>query len=728
MRDMIMVLAIAFLVSWLMTPVCIKLAPKIGAVDIPKDGRRMHDHPIPRFGGLAIYLGTVIAILIMAPHNMKVLGIVLGGTFIYAVGLYDDLKNMSAKVKLLCQIISGLIIFATGTKIAYIHIPFHDQSSYIFLSPVLMCLLTVLWVVGFTNTINLIDGLDGLAAGITLIASLCVAYSAAMTGHPETALMILAIAGGAMGFLPYNFNPAKIFMGDAGSQFLGFMVASVSLETMKSTTIIILLIPLIALGIPIFDTTFAIIRRKKNNRPIMEADKGHLHHRIMAWGMGQRRTVILLYAISGILGICAIQLGQRNYAASFITLLIAAAFIYVIVGSGKNAKEDPAAKTKTAIAALPKEPGKIRVMSVFGTRPEAIKMAPLVKALEADENIDSILCVTAQHREMLDQVLSLFELTPKYDLNIMKPSQTLSMITANVIGGLDPIVDAEQPDVLLVHGDTSTTFVAALSAFYHKVKIGHVEAGLRTYDKYSPYPEEMNRVLTGHMADFHFAPTQVNRENLLREGIPEDRIFVVGNTVIDALLEVAGKPFEFEDETLRKVDFENHRVITVTCHRRENLGENMVHIFSAIRDIALKYDDVEIVYPVHLNPAVRKTAGEILEGVERVHLIEPQQYQPFVNLMARSYFILTDSGGMQEEAPALGKPVLVVRKETERPEAVAAGTAKLAGVEQQQIFDMACELLDSREAYEKMAHAQNPYGDGTTSKQIVDIIRKSFNS
>ena len=727
MRSMILVLFIAFLISWLMTPLCIQLAPKIGAVDIPKDDRRMHSKPIPRFGGLAIYLGTTMAILIAAPHTMKVTGIVLGGTFIYLVGLYDDLRDMSAKVKLLCQIISGLIIFATGTKIAYIHIPFHDQSSYIFLSPVVMCIVTVLWVVGFTNTINLIDGLDGLAAGITLIAALCIAYSAILTGHPETAVLMLAVAGGALGFLPYNFNPAKIFMGDAGSQFLGFMVASISLETMKSTTIIILLIPLIALGIPIFDTLFAIIRRKRNNRPIMEADKGHLHHRIMAWGMGQKRTVILLYAISGILGICAIQLGQRNYTACFVMFLIAAAFIYVIVGSGKNSEN--AAKAQAALIASrakEKEPGKIRVMSVFGTRPEAIKMAPLVKALEEAEDIDSILCVTAQHREMLDQVLDLFELTPKYDLNVMKQSQTLSMITTNVLGGLDPILEAEKPDVILVHGDTSTTFVAALSAFYHKTRVGHVEAGLRTYDKYSPYPEEMNRELTGRIADYHFAPTPINRDNLVKEGVPEENVFVVGNTVIDALLQVAGKEYEFEDETLKGIDFENHRVITVTCHRRENLGENMVHIFSAIRDIALKYEDVEIVYPVHLNPAVRQTAGEILNGVDRVHLIEPLQYQPFVNLMAKSYFILTDSGGMQEEAPALGKPVLVVRKETERPEAIAAGTAKLAGVEQQQIFDMACELLDSREAYDQMAQARNPYGDGTTSQQIVDIIRKSF--
>ncbi|MDO4481837.1 MAG: UDP-N-acetylglucosamine 2-epimerase (non-hydrolyzing) [Bacillota bacterium] len=366
-------------------------------------------------------------------------------------------------------------------------------------------------------------------------------------------------------------------------------------------------------------------------------------------------------------------------------------------------------------------------MSVFGTRPEAIKMAPLVKALEADEKIESVLCVTAQHREMLDQVLSLFELTPKYDLNIMKPNQTLSMITANVLNGLDRIVDTEKPDVILVHGDTTTTFAASLSAFYHKTKIGHVEAGLRTGDKYSPYPEEMNRVLTGHMADFHFAPTENNRNNLLKEGIPEDRIFVTGNTVIDALLEVAGKEYEFEDETLKNIDFEGKRVITVTCHRRENLGENMVNIFSAIRDIALKYDDVEIVYPVHLNPAVRNTANEILEGVERVHLISPLQYQPFVNLMAKSFFILTDSGGMQEEAPALGKPVLVVRKETERPEAVEAGTARLAGVERDEIYRMACELLDDPAAYEKMSKAANPYGDGTASAGIKEVLKKHFN-
>ncbi len=365
----------------------------------------------------------------------------------------------------------------------------------------------------------------------------------------------------------------------------------------------------------------------------------------------------------------------------------------------------------------------MKVLSVFGTRPEAIKMAPLVKKLEAADGIESVLCITAQHREMLDQVLSLFELVPDYDLNIMKPNQTIGMITTNVMTGLEDVLKKEKPDLVLVHGDTTTTFAAALASFYQQVPVGHVEAGLRTYDKYSPYPEEMNRVLTGHIADLHFSPTERNRQNLLRENIADEKIFITGNTVIDALLQVAGKPYEFEDPTLKHLDFEGHRVITVTCHRRENLGENMEHIFGAIRAIAEEFEDVEVVYPVHLNPKVREIAGRILAGMDRVHLIDPLEYQPFVNLMAKSYFIITDSGGMQEEAPSLGKPVLVVRKETERPEAMEAGTVKLAGVEKDTIYAMAKELLTDKTAYDAMAHAANPYGDGHACDRIVEIIK-----
>ncbi|WP_230974973.1 non-hydrolyzing UDP-N-acetylglucosamine 2-epimerase [Aminipila luticellarii] len=368
----------------------------------------------------------------------------------------------------------------------------------------------------------------------------------------------------------------------------------------------------------------------------------------------------------------------------------------------------------------------MKVMTVFGTRPEAIKMAPLVKKLNEAEGIESVLCVTAQHREMLDQVLELFQLTPDYDLNIMKQNQTISQITSNVLIGLEEVLKKEKPDVVLVHGDTTTTFAAALASFYQQIKVGHVEAGLRTYDKYSPYPEEMNRVLTGHIADFHFSPTERNRVNLLKEGVSDDQIYITGNTVIDALFQVVDKPYEFEEETLKAIDFENRRIITVTCHRRENLGENMEHIFGAIRKIAEDFEDVEIIYPMHMNPKVRETANKILNGMDRVHLIDPLQYQPFQNLMAKSYLIITDSGGIQEEAPSLGKPVLVVRKETERPEAVEAGTVKLAGVEMEAIYSLSKELLTDKNAYDAMAHAVNPYGDGHACERIVEILKKKL--
>jgi len=364
----------------------------------------------------------------------------------------------------------------------------------------------------------------------------------------------------------------------------------------------------------------------------------------------------------------------------------------------------------------------MKVLTVFGTRPEAIKMAPLVKKLNEEPEIQSVLCVTAQHREMLDQVLDLFELVPDYDLNIMKQNQTISQITSNVIIGLEEVFKKEKPDIVLVHGDTTTTFATALAGFYQQDKVGHVEAGLRTYEKYSPYPEEMNRILTGHIADLHFAPTERNRQNLLREAISDDAIHITGNTVIDALLQVADKPYAFEDEVLKSIDFENRRLITVTCHRRENLGENMEQIFSAIRDIAAEFEDTEIVYPVHMNPRVRETANKVLGNAGRIHLIEPLQYQPFVNLMAKSYLIITDSGGMQEEAPSLGKPVLVVRRETERPEAIEAGTVKLAGVSRDTIYQMAKELLSDEEKYKKMAHAVNPYGDGHACERIIEVL------
>lgn len=369
---------------------------------------------------------------------------------------------------------------------------------------------------------------------------------------------------------------------------------------------------------------------------------------------------------------------------------------------------------------------KVKVMSVFGTRPEAIKMAPLCKVLEACPQIDSVVCVTAQHRQMLDQVLEIFDIKPDYDLDIMRERQTLVGITTRVLEGLDVVLKEAKPDIVLVHGDTSTSFVGALAAFYNQIPVGHVEAGLRTYDKYSPFPEEMNRCLTGCMADMHFSPTTSNRDNLLREGYDEEKIYITGNTVIDALKTTVQPDYVFKDEKLNAVDFAGKKIFLVTAHRRENLGKPLEQICRALKRLVERYPETELVYPVHLNPAVRETVFSILGDCERVHLIDPVNVDDLHNAMARCHMILTDSGGLQEEAPALGKPVLVLRHETERPEAVAAGTVKIAGVEEEDIFNMACELMDSEDAYNAMSHAVNPYGDGNASERIVDAILYHF--
>lgn len=368
---------------------------------------------------------------------------------------------------------------------------------------------------------------------------------------------------------------------------------------------------------------------------------------------------------------------------------------------------------------------KLRIMSVFGTRPEAIKMAPLALELSRRPQIDALCCVTAQHRQMLDSVLDIFRLVPDFDLNIMEPRQTLSTITSKCLLGMEEVLEQARPDLVLVHGDTSTTFAGALAAFYHRVPVGHVEAGLRTYDKYSPYPEEMNRRMVSAIADLHFCPTPSNRDNLAREGI-EQGVFLTGNTVIDALQTTVVKDFHFSEGVLNDLDYVNRKVILVTCHRRENYGTPMAHIMTALRRVADAFPDVELVYPVHLSPVVQEAAHQYLDGHPRIHLIAPLAVDEMHNLMARCHLVMTDSGGLQEEAPALGKPVLVLRRETERPEAVAAGTVQLAGTEEELIFQMASRLLTDPAAYAAMAHAANPYGDGRACGRIADAIEYRF--
>ncbi|MGG1658661.1 non-hydrolyzing UDP-N-acetylglucosamine 2-epimerase [Brevibacillus sp. NRS-1366] len=364
-----------------------------------------------------------------------------------------------------------------------------------------------------------------------------------------------------------------------------------------------------------------------------------------------------------------------------------------------------------------------KVMTVFGTRPEAIKMAPLVHELNKhSEEIESIVCVTAQHRQMLDQVLEIFEIKPDIDLNIMKDRQTLVGLTSRALENLDAVIKEVKPDIVLVHGDTTTTFVASLAAFYNQVAIGHVEAGLRTWDKYSPFPEEMNRQLTGVMADLHFSPTEGSADNLRREAKPQDRIYITGNTAIDALKTTVRD--NYMHPVLDRVA--DHKLVLMTAHRRENLGEPMRQIFRAVRRLVDEHPEIAVVYPVHLNPAVQEVAQELLGDHERISLIEPLDAFDFHNFARRAHLILTDSGGVQEEAPSLGVPVLVLRDTTERPEGIAAGTLKLAGTDEEQVYTMAKELLTDQEAYNAMAHAANPYGDGEASRRIVEAILYHF--
>lgn len=369
------------------------------------------------------------------------------------------------------------------------------------------------------------------------------------------------------------------------------------------------------------------------------------------------------------------------------------------------------------------EQKKIKVMTVFGTRPEAIKMAPIVLELQKHpDTIVPVVAVTAQHREMLDQVLNLFHIKPDHDLNIMAAGQTLFDITTRAMMGLDKVLTEEKPDIVLVHGDTTTTFAGALAAYYHQTAVGHVEAGLRTHNKYSPFPEEMNRRLTGCIADLNFAPTSTSEANLLAESVPPESIFVTGNTVIDALHHTVRDDFDFQEESLKDVDFQNKRIILVTTHRRENLGEPMRHVYKALKQLTEEFDDVEVVFPVHKNPKVREVVNEELGGLAKVHLIDPLDYEPFANLMHRAHLILTDSGGVQEEAPALGKPVLVLRDTTERPEAVDAGTVKLIGTDRERVYEEAKKLLTDKAEYSRMAESVNPYGDGKAAARIIQAI------
>lgn len=707
------------------TPITIELANKLGVLDIPNDARKIQKKPMPRLGGLSFIMSFLLSCLFVfltyqVNDSINLMGFFIGVGIVAVTGFLDDAFDLKPWMKLLGQSLAAICVIASGLRISYMELPFLEMFG---LNEAISILITFAWIIGVTNAMNLIDGLDGLATGVSAIATLSMLVIFILNGaSPAVFIIISALLGGLIGFLPYNFNPAKTFMGDAGSNFLGFTLATLSMIGFAKTyTLTAIVIPVIILGLPIFDTLFAICRRLINHKPIMQADRGHLHHRLIDAGLTQKQVVVILYAVTAVLGIFAVVVLESDIWKAIALLLIFA--ILSVIGS----KEIKSKKKGGTIVnnRIKNENAKIRVMTIFGTRPEAIKMCPLVLKLKENKDIDTVVCVTAQHREMLDQVLHAFNVVPDYDLDIMKNRQTLTHITASVLEGLYDIIDSEKPDIILVHGDTTTTFVASLAAFYCKAKVGHVEAGLRTYDKYSPYPEEMNRKLVTQIADLYFAPTQNNKDNLLKELIKEEDIYITGNTVIDALKTTVQKDYKFEHPVLSELDF-NKKVIFMTAHRRENLGEPLKNICLAVKEIANKNKDVEVVYPVHLNPAVREVANEVLGDVKNVHLIEPLDVITTHNLINRSYMVLTDSGGIQEEAPSLGKPVLVLRKETERPEAVYAGTVKIVGTDKAKIVEEATKLLKNKDEYNKMSKATNPYGDGKACDRIVDAILYYF--
>ncbi|MBQ6860118.1 MAG: UDP-N-acetylglucosamine 2-epimerase (non-hydrolyzing) [Clostridia bacterium] len=730
----IIAILLACATSAIVAPLMIKFAFKVGAVDVPKDERKIHSKPMPRIGGLSFIFGFFVAIIfslltVEFDTSVNLFGFFVGAGIVAAVGFLDDIYHIKPWQKLLGQVVAAILVIISGLRICYINIPFF--STIYGLNDALSVIITFFWIIGVTNALNLIDGLDGLATGVSAIATLALTIVFILNGSGELPIIITAaLLGGLIGFLPYNFNPAKTFMGDTGSNFLGFTLATVSMIGMAKTyTLMAIIIPVVILGLPIFDTLFAICRRVLHHKSIMEADRGHVHHKLIDAGLSQKQAVLVLYGVTALLGILAVIILESNVWKVIVLIAILAILSVIGTRSANDILVHLDNGKKRSVVATEKrndeKKDKIKVMLVFGTRPEAIKMCPLALKLREYSNIETIVCVTAQHRQMLDQVLDAFKIKPEYDLNVMKDKQTLTHITAEVLERLCEVIQKEKPDIVLVHGDTTTTFSAALAAFYNKVKVGHVEAGLRTYDKYSPYPEEMNRQLVTKIADLYFAPTKNNKNNLLRELVDESLIYTTGNTVIDALKTTVKEDYKFTHPVLSKIDF-NKKVIFMTAHRRENLGEPLQNICNAVKEIAKKNKDVVVVYPVHLNPAVQDVATKTLGEVKNVHLIEPLDVITTHNLMNKSYMVLTDSGGIQEEAPSLGKPVLVLRTETERPEAVTAGTVKIVGTDKNVIIEETQKLLSDKEEYKKMSKAMNPYGDGNSCERIAEGIMYYF--
>lgn len=697
-------------------------AARLGLVDRP-DARKQHKGEIPVIGGISFFLGLLAGALYLQLGDRYSMSLLATAGLVVMLGALDDSRDLSVRTRLLVQSIAvGLMITGSGVWL-------DDLGDLFGTGPIHLGWLgvpvTVIAVVGTINAFNMLDGIDGLAASLALVCIGAIFLFDRGNVLDKGALPTLALLFVAL--LPFLFvnlggiSGRKVFMGDAGSMLIGYVMAwSLIYLSQRGPARIDAAEALWCIALPLLETLNLMYRRARRGLSPFKPDRQHLHYLLID---RERSPKTVLLTIVGL----ACALVAFGYALRNLPVMVGLLAFFAMLGlysltlSSGDRNKPPAAAASAQLGPA------IKTLCVFGTRPEAIKMAPLAKMLAQDPRFDARVCVTGQHRQMLDQVLQLFEIEPDFDLNIMKPKQDLTDVTTAILTGMKAVLAELKPDVVLVHGDTSTTMAATLAAYYQQIPVAHVEAGLRTGNLYSPWPEEANRKLTGALAAIHFAPTELSRGNLREEGIPDERIAITGNTVIDALKDVLvriERTPQLRREIAAKFEFlrDERKVVLVTGHRRESFGGGFERICEALRDTALRHPEIDIVYPVHLNPQVREPVNRVLRGIANVHLIEPLDYLPFVYLMNRAHIILTDSGGIQEEAPSLGKPVLVMRDTTERPEAVAAGTVRLVGTDRELICAGISELLSDRAAYEAMSFAHNPYGDGLACQRIVAAL------
>lgn len=700
----ISITSIAFLVSLAIYYSFSFLSNRFGIYRITNDNKK-----VPKFvGGILsfsfllnmwlVYFAQDYFQIIIDLKNLIFLSI--GVILLFIVGYYFDNNQIVGKKKIIIISLAIILISFFTNKFDLFNFENIKYANVINYS--LNLLTTIVFYELVINGVNILRKLDLLVPGISLIASVSFIFTTLLTGNYELISLAAIIVANSLILTLCNVKVNNII-----GLTLGYILGYISIGCQVQNSIL-LIVAVLILGLPIFNLCYVVIKRLKKGTIISVRDQEHVFLKMAEKGYSNVKIISIFYLTTFFVATCGYIFAKFENPYFLLGALVIL-FLFTL-----------------ALEIKPKKTHKLKVMSIFGTRPEAIKMAPVIKELESCEEIESVVCVTGQHKEMLYQVLDAFEIYPKYDLNIMRNRQTLVGISSRILKVLEKVVKREKPDLILVHGDTTSTYVAAFLGYYMNVEVGHVEAGLRTYNRREPFPEEMNRVLTGALATYHFSPSKTAKENLLKEGVPEENIFITGNTAVDSTKLTYKEDYNFKEQIINQVDFKNNKVIVMTAHRRENLGEPLENICRAVKRLVTENKDVVVIYAVHKNPAVRDTVYSILKGLDRVLLVEPLDVMDMHNLMKRSYLMLTDSGGLQEEAPSFGLPTVVLRNVTERPEGIETGILKLAGTDEDTIYNIASEILNDESVHERMASSVNPYGDGFAARKIVDAIRFKY--